>query len=209
MVHIMTNKLIINEKQIYGKGSHKKCFIHPDNKDLCIKVAYNRGGGQKDLKREINYIQVLRRRNKDYSILPQYYGKAETNLGTGYVFEIIRDYDGNKCKTLEDFITSNKLFSENFNLIVTLLKELKSELYNNEIITMVLFPENIIFQQTAENVYKVRIINDMGSSVLIPLEYYFTYFARTKILRRWVKFLEVLKTNYNSPLTDKLIDEIK
>lgn len=43
MVHIMTNKLIINEKQIYGKGSHKKCFIHPDNKDLCIKVAYNRG----------------------------------------------------------------------------------------------------------------------------------------------------------------------
>ena len=141
------------------------------------------GGGQKDLKREINYIQVLRRRNKDYSILPQYYGKAETNLGTGYVFEIIRDYDGNKCKTLEDFITSNKLFSENFNLIVTLLKKLKSELYNNEIITMVLFPENIIFQQTAENIYKVRIINDMGSSVLIPLEYYFTHFARKKIWR--------------------------
>lgn len=198
----------LNKDKFYGKGTHKKCFIHPDNKDLCIKVAYNRGG-QKDLNREINYIQVLRRRNKDYSILPQYYGKAETNLGTGYVFEIIRDYDGNKCKTLEDFITSNKLFSENFNLIVTLLKELKSELYNNEIITMVLFPENIIFQQTAENVYKVRIINDMGSSVLIPLEYYFTYFARTKILRRWVKFLEVLKTNYNSPLTDKLINEIK
>lgn len=198
----------LNKDKFYGKGTHKKCFIHPDNKDLCIKVAYNREG-QKDLKREINYIQVLHRRNKDYSILPQYYGKAETNLGTGYVFEIIRDYDGNKCKTLEDFITSNKLFSENFNLIVTLLKELKSELYNNEIITMVLFPENIIFQQTAENVYKVRIINDMGSSVLIPLEYYFTYFAHTKILRRWVKFLEVLKTNYNSPLTDKLIDEIK
>lgn len=198
----------LDESLFYGKGSHKKCFIHPDNKDLCIKVAYNRGG-QKDLKREINYIQVLRRHNKDYSILPQYYGKAETNLGTGYVFEIIRDYDGNKCKTLEDFISSNKLFSENFNLIVNLLKELKSELYNNEIITMVLFPENIIFQQTGENIYKVRIINDMGSSVLIPLEYYFTYFAHTKILRRWVKFLEVLKTNYNSPLTDKLIDEIK
>ncbi len=202
------NIIQLDDSLFYGKGTHKKCFIHPDNKDLCIKVAYNRGG-QKDLKREINYIQVLRRRNKDYSILPQYYGKAETNLGTGYVFEIIRDYDGNKCKTLEDFITSNKLFSENFNLIITLLKELKSELYNNEIITMVLFPENIIFQQTAKNVYKVRIINDMGSSVLIPLEYYFTYFARTKILRRWIKFLEVLKTNYNSPLTDKLIDEIK
>lgn len=192
----------------YGKGSHKKCFIHPENTNLCIKVAYNRGG-QKDLLREINYISVLRRRNKNYTLLPQYYGEVETNLGKGYVFEIIKDYDGNKCKTLEDFIISDKLFSENFNLIITLLKKLKTELYDNEIITMVLFPENIIFQRTAENNYRVRIINDMGSSVLIPLEYYFTYFARTKILRRWIKFLEVLKTNYNSPLIDKLIEKIK
>lgn len=167
------------------------------------------GGGQKDLLREINYISVLRRRNKNYTLLPQYYGEVETNLGKGYVFEIIKDYDGNKCKTLEDFIISDKLFFENFNLIITLLKKLKTELYDNEIITMVLFPENIIFQRTAENNYRVRIINDMGSSVLIPLEYYFTYFARTKILRRWIKFLEVLKTNYNSPLTDKLIEKIK
>ena len=48
---------------------------------------------------------------------------------------------------------------------------------------MVLFPENIIFQKTTENKYRIRIINDMGSSVLIPLEYYFSYFAHTKILR--------------------------
>lgn len=179
--------LQLDDTLLYGQGSHKKCFLHPHNKNLCIKIAYNEGG-QKDLIREINYIDVLKRRHKDYSILPKYYGKVNTNLGTGYVFEIIRDYNNGRTQTLEDFITDLNLFSQNYSLIVRLLKELKEKLYKNEIITMVLFPENILFQKTDKNNYRVRIVNDMGSAVLIPLEYHFKYFAHTKILRRWKMF---------------------
>ena len=176
---------------------------------ICASNSRTIEGGQKDLLREINYIDVLNRRHKDYSILPQYFGKVNTNLGTGYVFEIIRDYNGNKTQTLEDFITSPTLFAENFDLIVHLLKNLKDELYKNEIITMVLFPENILFQKTDENTYRVRIVNDMGSAVLIPLEYHFKYFAHTKILRRWKMFLDVLRNKYASHLSEKLIEKIK
>lgn len=206
----MHNKEIIqlDDSLLYGQGSHKKCFLHPHNKNLCIKIAYNEGG-QKDLIREINYIDVLKRRHKDYSILPKYFGKVNTNLGTGYVFEIIRDYNNGRTQTLEDFITDLNLFSQNYSLIVRLLKELKEKLYKNEIITMVLFPENILFQKTDENNYRVRIVNDMGSAVLIPLEYHFKYFAHTKILRRWKMFLEVLRNKYASHLSEKLIEEIK
>ena len=206
----MHNKEIIqlDDSLLYGQGSHKKCFLHPHNKNLRIKIAYNEGG-QKDLIREINYIDVLKRRHKDYSILPKYFGKVNTNLGTGYVFEIIRDYNNGRTQTLEDFITDLNLFSQNYSLIVRLLKELKEKLYKNEIITMVLFPENILFQKTDENTYRVRIINDMGSAVLIPLEYHFKYFAHTKILRRWKMFLDVLHNKYPSHLSEKLIEEIK
>lgn len=206
----MHNKEIIqlDDSLLYGQGSHKKCFLHPHNKNLCIKIAYNEGG-QKDLIREINYIDVLKRRHKDYSILPKYFGKVNTNLGTGYVFEIIRDYNNGRTQTLEDFITDLNLFSQNYSLIVRLLKELKEKLYKNEIITMVLLPENILFQKTDENTYRVRIVNDMGSAVLIPLEYHFKYFAHTKILRRWKMFLEVLRNKYASHLSEKLIEEIK
>ena len=206
----MHNKEIIqlDDSLLYGQGSHKKCFLHPHNKNLCIKLAYNKGG-QKDLLREINYIDVLKRRHKDYSILPKYFGKVNTNLGTGYVFEIIRDYNNGRTQTLEDFITDLNLFSQNYSLIVRLLKELKEKLYKNEIITMVLFPENILFQKTDENNYRVRIVNDMGSAVLIPLEYHFKYFAHTKILRRWKMFLDVLRNKYASHLSEKLIEEIK
>lgn len=201
--------LQLDDTLLYGQGSHKKCFLHPHNKNLCIKIAYNEGG-QKDLIREINYIDVLKRRHKDYSILPKYFGKVNTNLGTGYVFEIIRDYNNGRTQTLEDFITDLNLFSQNYSLIVRLLKELKEKLYKNEIITMVLFPENILFQKIDENNYRVRIVNDMGSAVLIPLEYHFKYFAHTKILRRWKMFLDVLRSSkYYSNLSDKLIEEIK
>ena len=201
--------LQLDDTLLYGQGSHKKCFLHPHNKNLCIKLAYNRGG-QKDLLREINYIDVLKRRHKDYHILPQYFGKVNTNLGTGYVFEVIRDYNGDKTQTLENFITDPNLFAQNFNLIVHLLKELKEELYKNEIITMVLFPENILFQKIDENTYRVRIVNDMGSAVLIPLEYYFTHFAHTKIKRRWKMFLDVLRSpKYYTNLSDKLIEKIE
>ena len=69
--------------------------------------------------------------------------------------------------------------------------------------------ENILFQKTDENTYRVRIVNDMGSAVLIPLEYYFTHFAHTKIKRRWKMFLNVLRNKYASHLSEKLIEEIK
>lgn len=94
-------------------------------------------------------------------------------------------------------------------MIVSLFKQLKTDLYKNEIITMLLFPSNIIFQKTAPDNYRARIINDMGSAVLIPLEYHFKYFAHTKILRRWEKFLIKLQQKHPSDLVEELIKEIK
>ena len=201
----MYNNIIhLDENSYYGKGTHKKCFVHPSNSKLCIKIAYNRGG-QKDLLREINYLKVLQRRKKDYSILPQYYGEIKTNLGTGYVYELIRDYDNAQSLTLEDILTNQNLFNIMFETVKNMLLFLKTSLLKNEIITMGLFPENIIFQKTAPDKYNIRLVNDMGSGVLIPLEYHFHYFAKAKVERRWQEFLNTLKNNYNSELTTKLI----
>lgn len=165
-------------------------------------------GGQTDLSREINYIKILKKRNKNYDILPKYYGEIETNLGHGYVFEVIRNYDKSKSITLQEILLDEKLFANYFDLTVKLLKDLKINLFENEIITMGLFPENVIFQKISPDEYKVRIVNDMGSGVLIPLEYHFHYFAKTKVARRWEEFIVNLKKLYPSALTNKLISLI-
>ena len=65
----------LNKDKFYGKGTHKKCFIHPQDANLCIKIPYNEGG-KIDLLREIKYLDILKNRNKDYSILPKYYGEV-------------------------------------------------------------------------------------------------------------------------------------
>ena len=165
-------------------------------------------GGQTDLLREINYIKILKKRNKNSDILAKYYGEIETNLGHGYVFEVIRNYDKSKSITLQEILLDEKLFDNYFNLTVKLLKDLKNNLFENEIITMGIFPENIIFQQIDSQTYIVRIVNDMGSGVLIPLEYHFLYFAKAKVARRWEEFITNLKKLYPSGLTNKLISLI-
>lgn len=200
--------IILTEDLFYGAGRHKKCYLHPDNDSLCVKIAYNRGG-QIDLLREIDYIKVLKRRNKNYDLLPQYYGEIETNLGHGYLFEVIRNFDKSKSITLQEILLSPSLFKQNFDLTVKMVQALKSKLFDNEIITMGLFPENVILQKISANEHKVRIVNDMGSGVLIPLEYHFHYFAKAKVARRWEQFINTLKKQYSSELTDKLIALIK
>ena len=49
----------LNKDKFYGKGTHKKCFIHPQDANLCIKIPYNEGG-KIDLLREIKYLNILK-----------------------------------------------------------------------------------------------------------------------------------------------------
>ena len=51
--------LILNDELFYGSGRQQKCYLHPSKDNLCIKIAYNRGG-QIDLSREVNYIKILK-----------------------------------------------------------------------------------------------------------------------------------------------------
>lgn len=199
--------IVLDEGLLYGRGSHKECYLHPLNDRLCIKVPYN-DGGKIDLEREIKYIELLKFKNKDYSILPKYIGKVQTSRGRGYIFELIKDYTGEKSLTLEDFLKDEILLSDNLDLVTGLLKQLRTNLLQNEIITMGLFPENIIFQRISNNKYRIRIVNDMGSAALIPLEYYFSFFAIKKVLRRWQRFINVVRNDYSNKYINKLLENI-
>ncbi len=53
-----TSKLNLTEDLFYGKGTHKKCYRHPEDSRKCIKMAYS-AYGQKDLDRELAYLKIL------------------------------------------------------------------------------------------------------------------------------------------------------
>ena len=135
----------LKEALFYGNGRHKRCYLHPHNDARCIKMAYS-ADGQKDLDREIKYLKVLKNKGKNYDVLPKYFGTVETNLGTGYIYELIADDGGTKSLTLEDYLHNETLLRNNLQMIITELNKLKNALIDNEIITMDIFPENIIVQ---------------------------------------------------------------
>lgn len=60
----MESKVVeLREELFYGNGRHKKCYIHPENENLCIKVPYN-DGGKIDLEREVKFVRLLKKIKK-------------------------------------------------------------------------------------------------------------------------------------------------
>ena len=97
---------------------------------------------------------------------------------------------------------------ENFSLIAKMLRSLKNNLVENKIITMGLFPENILFQKVDKDNTVIRVVDDIGSAALIPLEYYFSFLAKKRINKRWARFLETLKQMYPSETMNMLVKKL-
>jgi hypothetical protein len=200
--------VFLSDEHLIGQGTHKKCYVYPENDTLCIKLPYN-SFGEIDLKRELKYIKLLQKRGVCCDILPKYHGEIPTNIGRAHVFELIKDYDGKAPQTLGDYLSSPTMLKENFNTLVEELKILKSKMLAHNIITMGLFAINILCKKESEKRFKLVLINDMGSAAFIPLEYYFTFAARARIERKWNGFVEHMEKKYNNPLVKELAKEIR
>ena len=115
----------LSEQSPLGTGRHRKCYAHPEDAQRCIKIVYHRGdGGDKEIRRELKYYAHLGRRLKDWSGIPRYHGTVETDCGTGYVYDVIADFDGKPSITLTEFAEQCR-YEEDIAQLRQLLKQLK------------------------------------------------------------------------------------
>ena len=125
------------------------------------------------------------------------------------IFELIRDYNGETAIPLEKYFANNSLTEKYFDQLVTGLKELKSALLKDRIITMTIKSKNILFQHLSETKSRLIIIDNIGNSTFIPIANYIPYFAKSKIERTWQRFLNsIVKENSNNPLLIRLISVV-
>ena len=204
----MNTTITLSEKDYISKGLHRKCYHHPEDLNKCIKVNYNEGA-EEETNREIAYYKHLIKRNVSFDALAKYYGPVSTNYGNGHIFELIRDYNGETAIPLEKYFANNSLTEKYFDQLVTGLKELKSALLKDRIITMTIKSKNILFQHLSETKSRLIIIDNIGNSTFIPIANYFPYFAKSKIERTWQRFLNsIVKENSNNPLLIRLISVV-
>lgn len=84
-----------SDPSVVGVGHHRICFIDPEDSHKCIKVTYSPSKhASEEVRREVAYYRRLQKSLKDWSGIPKYYGEVETNLGSGYVYDRIIDFDG-------------------------------------------------------------------------------------------------------------------
>jgi len=176
----------LDPSRVIGKGYHRECYVHPKNKNFCIKIVVF--GNFKESQREQKYYRLLQKRNTPWEILPEFHGVVETNLGSGAVFDLIRDCDGNVSKTMEHYL----MFADKLDVSVPDLLEaidlLKINLFQHKIITMTLKPKNIVYEKLTPEKGRLIIIDNIGNSDFIPFCNYNTFLARIKISRKWRKF---------------------
>lgn len=183
--------LILSSDNFIGEGAFRACYSHPDDVSLCIKVfkrdITKNSRDFRELSRELKYYKRLGERKICWDLLPRYHGIVSTNIGDGYVFDLVRDSDGGVSKTLEYYLRKDNLLG-----VEDALLKLGVYLLNNAVVTRVMQPRNIVLQKKIDGSYNAFVIDDVMNNELIPISSYIEFFARSKSERRFERFKKSL-----------------
>ena len=171
-----------------GQGRERACYVHPDDPRQAVKLPLS--GTSKQSQREIRFYQKLRRRKALHSKhIPTFHGVADTNLGTGIVVDLIRDYDGQISRPMNWYLAEGYPIED----FEPLLKELyESFLENSIIFNHDMTIGNLLLQKRSMTRGRLVAIDGLGDTVSIDWLDAIPWFAKRKIRRRWLRFLERL-----------------
>ncbi|MCD6433655.1 MAG: hypothetical protein J7L21_06400 [Sulfurimonas sp.] len=198
-------KIELNDSYLIGSGTNRACYTHPDDSNKGIKVTIS--GNHKETNREIKQYLFLQKRDISWDMLAKFYGTVETNLGKGEVVELIKDYDENISKSLDDYF--RKITSvEDIKRFIDLLFELKEYLYREKIYVKDLNAVNVVYQKFDDKNGRLVIIDGLAHSNYVPFSRYIDSLKMKKVDKSWKHFIYKLKkrcsTKYNPDLKSEL-----
>ena len=172
----LSNDLFISE------GTDRKCFRHPDDARLCVKVLHpERRSGR--FWREIRYFRRLQQRGVDFTHVAAFHGLTQTSIGQAALFELIQDDDQRVSRSLASYLAEN---DPRFNRwIAGAMEDLKQNLMDQWIVFHDLNPTNILVQRLSYDEFRLVIIDGIGHNHFFPLLSYSRRHARGKIIRVW------------------------
>ena len=182
----------------FAEGGNRKCFVHPNNKDRCLKVVHpglvekikkNKPWYKKlrssdsfddNLREQAAYNQkALKNENQDLWIhLAKWYGMTETSIGMASETELVRNGE-EIAETLESYLFREGLTSE----INESIEDFHLWLRKHLIFTKNLIPHNLVIKKENDGMI-IKIIDGLGSQAFVPLPSYSNFFAKRYIERR-------------------------
>ena len=197
--------LALTEELLIGVGEHKKVYVHPDDETLCVKVLHY-GETDEDWQKELRDRRSRERRGLSSTLLTQYYGACPLEGGgIGHIFERVRDFDGQDSLSFQQHVDLNRSSPRiDFNAVITGMVTFRYLLFQEKIITSNMEPCNFSVQIVAPDFYRLRIMDNIGSPVLIPLLFYIDALALRHIKRYWRRFVLDLNRQYPWLINDNI-----
>jgi len=181
--------ITLTTENYISEGLARKCYTHPNNPDLCIKIGKPEVE-ESHLYKEINYFKKIDNKkvsNFDYLFYSKYYGEITTNLGKGFVYHLIKDETTNQISlTLRHYLEmKNSPFTDQ--TLKEALLRLKAQMIQHKIFVGDLRARNICCKILKNNSLELIVVDGMGHRDFFPLADWFYYFAKRKVERRFTK----------------------
>lgn len=199
--------LEINEELFIGSGGHQATYIHPIDVTKCIKIPHTADDG--DVRKEMRYRRMCAAKLEKSKLVTKFFGTVETNLGLGYVFERVIDYNGDTSRDMKNFLPKTYPDPRTLQQIWTIMLNFKSDFLQESIAIVDTDIENFMVQETAPSSFRVRIVDNIGTPVLIPLVYWFDFAAAWKAKHYWNRIVAWLAENYSEVITPEFAAQLK
>jgi len=175
----------LTEDTIIGQGSNRACYMHPSDKNKCIKVTV--AGDFSESEKEKTYYNYLEKLKISWKNLAKYYGSLETTKGDGLIFELVRDADGEVSKTLSYYLQNADRTKTILNPM-PLLRELKEYLLAENIMVKDFNTKNMMYQKLEGKKAKLVMIDGLVRSKIFSFSAYSKYLSLQTIAKRYEIF---------------------
>ncbi len=178
----------LSESDYLAEGYARTCYFHPENENLCIKIGKPEVE-KSHLYKEINYYKKIKNKQIatfDYPFYAMYHGVIDTNLGEGFVYDLIRNETNQEVsKTLLNYISMKKDNPIEDAVFNEALKSLKAQMIKHKVFASDLRPRNICCKLLKNGTMQMIIIDGIGHRDFFPVADWFGFFAKRKVERRF------------------------
>lgn len=184
----------LGDDDLIGEGSRRYCYRYPGQPTLCIKIPMRKKNGLLQQRREVRYYASLHKRGVPTDRITGFHGTVDTNLGTGFVYDAIRDPDGRPSRQMMFYLREHP---EHYREYLRILRVLEDYLFDNRVIIYDLSAYNILCRRTIDGGFEPFIIDGVGDVVAIPVFNLSKRLVLRKIERRWMRMINTLARRYD------------
>lgn len=173
--------LILNDSLYISEGNSRSCYSHPNNRNLCIKISKNNKKSNQNTPESFYLKFKINKKNKSaFETLPECKGMVNTNLGNGLVYELVKDYDGKKSKSLAYYYKNNTISKPE---ALSMIMELNNHCLKHDILIYDANMSNILLQKLNDDKVTLRIIDGFGGrkqNINLIMRMIFKYLSKKK-----------------------------